>query len=50
MGNFDLASIIIVAALGIVLVAAAVWHHRSLKKAVDTGDKRHVRGLRRYRH
>lgn len=49
METFDLVNIVIVGGLGVALVAAAVLHHRALKRAVLSADKRHVRGLRRYR-
>lgn len=49
METFNLINIAIVAALGAGVVLCAVLHHRSLKKAVVAADKRHVRGLHRYR-
>ena len=49
METFEFTNIAIVAALGVGLVLCAMLHHRFLKKAVVTVDKRHVRGLRRYR-
>ncbi|NUU01676.1 hypothetical protein [Herbaspirillum robiniae] len=50
METFDLVNIAIIAVAGAGLVLCAVLHHRALKKAVVTTDKRYVRGLRRYRH
>ncbi|MBO9536180.1 hypothetical protein [Herbaspirillum sp.] len=49
METFKFINIAIVAGLGAGLVLCAVLHHRFLKKAVATADKRYVRGLRRYR-